>query len=333
MTDRKKDHIELAFQSRTGREEMDTRFHYEPLLSKHPAGKLSQYTFLGKTVQAPIWVSSMTGGTALAGHINRNLARACHEFGMGMGLGSCRPILSSDEHFADFDMRHIIGDDLPFYANIGIAQLEEYVFKGDVKPVERLVERLRADGLIIHVNPMQEWLQPEGDLFSQAPIDTIRSFLDMTSCPVIVKEVGQGMGPESLRELLRLPLEAIEFAAFGGTNFAQVELLRSPESRRNYFGPISRVGHDAFEMTRMVNAISDEEKVNCKHIIISGGIASFLDGYYLINYCHLPAVYGQASGFLKHAKGEYEELREFIFNQIEGLKLAYAYFRIKESSR
>ncbi|NTV84971.1 MAG: isopentenyl-diphosphate delta-isomerase, partial [Bacteroidales bacterium] len=162
MTDRKKDHIELAFNAKTGKEEIDRRFFYEPMMAKHPAAGLAPFTFLGKTLRAPIWVSSMTGGTKLAGHINHNLAKVCREFGLGMGLGSCRPILDNEEHFEDFDMRGIIGDDLPFYANLGIAQLEEMVLKDDISPVNRLIERLRADGLIIHVNPLQEWLQPEG---------------------------------------------------------------------------------------------------------------------------------------------------------------------------
>ena len=333
MSDRKKDHIDLAFQARTGNDEIDSRFNYEPMLSHHPSGDLKPFEFLRKTLRAPIWVSSMTGGTELAGHINRNLARACREFGLGMGLGSCRPILYNDEHFADFDMRGILGDELPFYANLGIAQLEEFVLKGDISPVHRLIEKLRADGLIIHVNPLQEWLQPEGDLVSQPPIDTIRTYLEMTSYPVIVKEVGQGIGPESLRELLRLPIEAIEFAAYGGTNFAKLELLRSDASKQQFYGPISRIGHDALEMTGVINLISKEESILCKQVIISGGITSFLDGYYLINYCNLPAVYGQASGFLKFARNSYEELQNYVHYQVEGLKLAQAYFRIKESLR
>lgn len=334
MADRKKDHIDLAFQSKTGIEGIDRRFSYEPLLAKHPVAELPPFGFLGKTMRAPLWVSSMTGGTKMAGQINRNLARACNEFGIGMGLGSCRPLLESDEYFADFDMRGIIGDDLPFYANLGIAQLESFVMKGDISPVERLVEKLRADGLIIHVNPLQEWLQPEGDLFSQPPIDTITSFLEMTKYPVIVKEVGQGMGPESLHALLELPLEAIEFSAYGGTNFAKVELLRSDEFKQQYYEPISRIGHDALEMTRMVNMIIDgKSSVNCRQIIISGGIRSFLDGYYLINYCKLPAIYGQASGFLKYATQSYEELSKFVKYQIEGIKLAKAYFIIRESDQ
>lgn len=331
MSDRKKDHIELALKARTGPDEIDRRFYYEPLLAKHPVTGLKPFYFLGKQFRAPIWVSSMTGGTKMAGQINRNLAKVCREFGLGMGLGSCRPVLNSNEYLADFDMRGIIGEDLPLYANLGIAQVEELVLYGDITPVNNLVERLKADGLIIHVNPLQEWLQPEGNLFTQPPIDTIRSFIEMASYPVIVKEVGQGMGPESLRALLELPLEAIEFAAFGGTNFAKVELMRSDEFRQKYYEPISRIGHHAEEMVDMINEIVDgHTTVNCRQIIISGGIGSFLDGYYLISKCKLPSVYGQASEFLKYATQSYEELYKFVEYQIEGIKLASSYFILKD---
>jgi isopentenyl-diphosphate delta-isomerase len=334
MTDRKKDHIDLAFQAKTSMEEIDRRFYYEPLMAKHPVSDLVPFKFLGKMLKAPVWVSSMTGGTRLAGQINRNLAQLSREFGLGMGLGSCRTLLESDEHFPDFDMRDTIGKNLPFYANLGIAQVEEMVLNDDISPIDRLIEKLRADGLIIHVNPLQEWLQPEGNLFSQPPIDTIRSYLEMTSYPVIVKEVGQGMGPGSLRALLELPLEAIELAAFGGTNFAKLELFRADEFKQRYFEPISRIGHDAFEMTDMINDIlEDNIKVRCRQIIISGGIRSFLDGYYLISRCKLPAIYGQASGFLAYANQPYEDLKKFIKYQIEGLKLARAYLVIKDSDR
>ena len=119
MTDRKKDHIDLAFKARAQMDEIDRRFNYEPLMAKHPSGELPAFDFLGKTMRAPIWISSMTGGTRLAGKINRNLARACNKFGLGMGLGSCRALLESDEHLEDFDLRNIIGTELPFFANLG----------------------------------------------------------------------------------------------------------------------------------------------------------------------------------------------------------------------
>jgi len=104
--DRKKDHIELAFQSQVAVHSLDQRFYYEPLLAAHPtATTLAPFSFLNKTMQVPLWVSSMTGGTAMANTINHHLARACGEFGMGMGLGSCRSLLYSDEYLADFNVR------------------------------------------------------------------------------------------------------------------------------------------------------------------------------------------------------------------------------------
>jgi isopentenyl-diphosphate delta-isomerase len=331
VEDRKKDHINLAFKSRIPSSELDRRFYYEPMMSSHPARDLPVMQILGKQMRAPMWVSSMTGGTELAGKINRNLAKVCREFGLGMGLGSCRPLLHSDKHFEDFDMREIIGDEFPFYANLGIFQLEEMVLRGDITPALDLVEKLRADGLIIHVNPLQEWLQPEGDRFTQSPIETIRTFIEMASIRVIVKEVGQGMGPESLKALLEMPLESIEFGAFGGTNFARLELLRSAETKQQFYEPISKIGHDASEMTDLVNDIvNDNSSIRTKSLIISGGIRSFIDGYFLISKSSLPAVYGQASEFLRHASKSYDDLKEFVTYQLEGLKVASAYFRTKD---
>jgi isopentenyl-diphosphate Delta-isomerase len=329
LESRKKDHIELAFKSQTGMPEIDRRFHYEPLLKPHPRGGLQPFTFLGKTNRVPIWVSSMTGGTRMAGIINRNLATACHEFGMGMGLGSCRIILEDNTSFEDFNMRGIIGDDLPLWANLGIAQVEELLEKNRLFLAERLVERLRADGLIIHVNPMQEWFQPEGDILFHPPLDTIRHFLDRFRFPVIVKEVGQGMGPESLRQLLQLPLRAIEFAAFGGTNFARLELLRNENANTALFEPLSLVGEDAVSMMDYIRSIVEKEVPVCPELIISGGIKDFLDGYYLLQKSPLPAVYGMASTFLKYAREDYGTLREYMESQVKGLEMAYTYLTVK----
>lgn len=325
---RKKDHIDLAFKSQTSLFEIDNRFHYEPMLSAHPEKGLTPFTFLGKAHKIPLWVSSMTGGTQLAGTINRNLARACNEFGMGMGLGSCRIILNDDTYLQDFNMRPIIGD-MPLWANLGIAQIEELISNGKISLATSLVEKLEADGLIIHVNPMQEWFQPEGDVLKSAPIETIKKFLDTFKYPVIVKEVGQGIGPESLRQLLQLPIQAIEFAAFGGTNFAKVELLRNKEAQVALFEPMSYIGEDALSMVESINTIITSEDTVCKELIISGGVKNFLDGYYLLKKSTLPAVYGMASGFLKYAQKDYEELRSFVAGQVRGLEMAYAYLTVK----
>ena len=329
MEDRKKDHINLAFQSQTPKNLLDNRFNYEPMLAAHPT-ELKPFSFLGKNFQAPLWVSSMTGGTKLASKINQNLAAACKEFGFGMGLGSCRAILDDNAHFADFDMRDIIGNDIPFYANLGICQVEQLIENNSQHKITELIKRLRADGLIVHVNPIQEWLQPEGDRIKHPPIETIKRLLDLVQFPLIVKEVGQGIGPNSLYELLHLPLAAIEFAAYGGTNFAEIERLRGASANQQLIEPLSRIGADAYQMLDFVNNIYSEDKqIQCKQIIISGGIKSFLDGYYLLQKSSLPAVYGQASSFLAYAKEDYEQLRTYVASQIKGLEMAYAYLKIK----
>ena len=332
MTKRKKEHLELAMQSQTNLLMNDTRFDYEPLLSAHPDDTLKSFDFAGKKMNVPIWISSMTGGSEYSGTINRNLARACNEFGMGMGLGSCRVLLEDGEYFDHFDLREIIGDSYPFYANLGISQIEKMVLNDETDRITELVQKLKADGLIIHVNPLQEWLQPEGDKIAVPPIETIRSFLSKTNLKIIVKEVGQGFGPQSIKELLKLPVEAIELAAYGGTNFAKVELQRSNILRQKLLEPLSLVGNNAYQMIDEINKFTETQKseLYCKSIIISGGLKSFLDGYYLIKKCNLKSVYGQASAFLEYAREDYDRLKEFIQLQIEGLKLAAAYLKIRQ---
>lgn len=330
---RKKDHIELAFESRVEAHELDDRFNYEPLKSPHPApGSLPPLPFLGKTLRTPIWVSSMTGGTGHAGTINRNLARACAEFGMGMGLGSCRQLLSGDKHLADFDVRGALGPELPLYANLGVAQVEQLLAKRETGRIDALIERLRADGLIVHINPLQEAMQPEGDRLRQSPLSTLEALLKNAAFPVIVKEVGQGFGPASLHALMQLPLAAIEFGAAGGTNFSKLELQRGEAEKQRIFARFASVGHTASEMLDHTNQFHSAlaKKLRVRQLILSGGVADFLDGYYLIQKSVIPAVYGQASSFLKHARGEYEPLRRYVAAQVRGLELAFAFLTLKE---
>jgi len=328
---RKHDHIELAFQSQVQQMSLDSRFYYEPMLSEHPQGKAEPFYFLGKSFKTPLWVSSMTGGTALAGTINRNLAMAAAEFGFGMGLGSCRSLLTDNVHLPDFNVRHIMGDNLPLFANLGIAQIEKLIEKNQVNLIDKLIDKLSADGLIVHVNPMQEWLQPEGDRFKYPPIETLKRLIDLRpNLQIIVKEVGQGMGPESLKALMKLPILALDFAAAGGTSFSMLELLRSEKTYMEAYKPLASIGHSADEMVLFVNQILKEEKdILCREVIISGGIQSFVDGYYLINKINTSAIYGQASAFLKHARGNYEDLQRFISLEVAGLELAKRFFTLR----
>lgn len=327
-SDRKKDHIELAFESVVANQ--DKRFYYEPLFSGHPQGESDKVRFAGKQMKAPLWVSSMTGGTKEARIINRNLAKACGQFGLGMGLGSCRIILKDDEFLPDFQLRKEMGD-FPLYANLGVAQLEELFVDGAQKYVAELIKRTETDGLIIHVNPLQEWLQPEGDVFKASPLDIIQRTLDL-GLKVIVKEVGQGFGPKSLEALMKLPLTAIDFGAHGGTNFSKLEMHRSDTMRHEAYDKVAAWGHSAAEMVDFYNTLKVQMGgANCgADIIISGGVRDFLDGYYHIQRINANAIYGQASAFLKHARGSYAELEEYVDLQLNGLKLAHTYLRLRD---
>lgn len=322
----------MAFKSQILQDALDKRFYYEPILSGHPKNDEDiSVDILNSKLKVPIWVSSMTGGTALAKTINTNLAKACHEFGMGMGLGSCRSLLDSNDRLSDFAMREYMPNQ-PLYANLGVAQIEELILADKLHLITEVVDKLEADGLIIHVNPMQEWLQPEGDIYHMAPIEMIKQIIDkLPELKIIVKEVGQGMGPKSLEALYALPIQAVDFAAGGGTNFAKLELFRSEENEKHHYEGLARVGHSAEEMVELVNSIIYNlgDRRECHETIISGGVTDYLDGYYLMNKINMKAIYGQASTFLKNSMDDYETLRNHIINQVNGLKVANTFLTVK----
>ncbi len=327
--ERKKDHIVLAVSAQLDRAEIDERFFYEPLLAAHPEHTDLSLSFLGKTLKAPLWISSMTGGTGEARHINQNLARVCREFGLGMGLGSCRVLLEdnaeSKKYFPDFNLRPVLGDELPLFANLGIAQVETLIAKGETAKIEMMLESLKADGLIVHINPLQEWFQPEGDRLQVSPLETLTKLCSLLKTKIVVKEVGQGMGPRSLKALLDLPIAAIELAAFGGTNFTRLEQMRA----KNQNTAFSHVGHTALEMVQFLNELAGGNALyKKKQILISGGIKNCLDGFYLRENLEFTSVIGQAKNFLVHAEN-YESLAKFTAEEIAGLKMAKAYLTVK----
>ena len=317
--ERKKDHITLANQSQTDKNTIDSRFYYEPVFATHSDKKIKEIEFAGKKMKYPIWISSITGGTDKAKSINTNLAKVANKFGLGMALGSCRSILNNNDNISDFDLRNTIGNQQPFYVNLGIAQIEKLIANNNISQISDLINKLKADGLFIHINPLQEAFQPEGDKFDTPPLKTIETLLSKIDTNIFVKEVGQGFGPESIKALLNLPLKGIEFGAFGGTNFAKLELLRS-----NNTNPLASVGHTIDEMISYIN----ENKTD-KEIIISGGINSYLDGYYYMNIINAKAVYGQAYNMMKCASESYEKLEEYIKKEIEGLELAYSLLKVR----
>lgn len=321
---RKRDHIDLTMKAQSASSVIDNRFYYEPLFNAHPDQNTSlKINFLNKTLNAPFWISSMTGGVGPARHINQNLAKVAREFGLGMGLGSCRVLLESNQYFEDFNLRPVLGEELPFFANLGVAQLEELFTLNKQNKILELLKSLNVDGLIMHINPMQEWYQPEGDRFLVSPFETLlklKELLAPTNYKLIVKEVGQGFGPQSLEALVKLEVNAIELAGFGGTNFSKLEYLRDKEAEKKQNQALVNVGHTALEMVQVLNQLS---KTNHKmpEIIISGGVKDYLDAYYLNSLSLANSVCGMAKNFLSVSEN-YEDLRFYVESQVEGYKMA-----------
>jgi len=186
--------------------------------------------FLGKRLRLPLLISSMTGGTAEAMAINRCLAAAAQHAGLALGVGSQRGALERAELAPTFRVRDLAPDVLLF-ANLGAVQLN----KGyGVEECRRAVAMIEADALILHLNAMQEALQPEGDHQWAGLLRRIEAVCRALPVPVVAKEVGWGIAPDTARELASAGVTAIDVAGAGGTSWSQVEMhrARSPLAAR-----------------------------------------------------------------------------------------------------
>jgi len=176
-------------------------------------------------LHAPILISSMTGGTEQAGRINRVLAEAAQETKIAMGLGSQRAAIESPELQSSFQVREYAPDILLF-ANLGAVQLN---YGYTLKECQLAVDMIEADALILHLNPLQEAVQPEGDGNFAGLLTKIEAICDQLTVPVIVKEVGWGFSENTVRMLASAGVAAIDVAGAGGTSWSQVEMHRTDD--------------------------------------------------------------------------------------------------------
>ena len=183
-------------------------------------------TVLGKKLSAPILIGSMTGGSEWAGELNHRIARVAARLGLGMGLGSQRAMLKHRETASTFAVRETTPDVPLLLGNIGAVQLNYGVTQSDL---EWLVERVQADGLFFHLNPLQEAIQPEGDTRFSNLLPQMQEIMKALPFPCVVKEVGAGISPRTARKLAQLPLAGVEASGVGGTSWARVEGYRAAE--------------------------------------------------------------------------------------------------------
>jgi isopentenyl-diphosphate delta-isomerase len=180
-------------------------------------------TFLGKKLRAPLLISSMTGGFDLASKVNCNLAEAAERTGVAMGVGSQRVALEKPEVAFSFQVRSVAPDIL-LLANLGAVQLN---YGYGAKECQKAVEMIDADGLVLHLNVLQELIQPEGNRNFRGLAAKIAEVCDALSVPVVGKEIGYGISDDAALRLRAAGVKAIDVAGKGGTSWFAVEKARS----------------------------------------------------------------------------------------------------------
>jgi len=225
---RKSDHIRINLEENVNFKQTTTgleKYHF--LHQALPELDLNQVdtsvSLFNKSLQIPLLISSMTGGTAEARHINLALARAAEQTGVAMGVGSQRAAVEDAALDDTFQVRRV-APSIVLLANLGAVQLN---YGYTVDQCRQAVEMIEADALILHFNAIQEAVQPEGDVNFAGLLAKVEQVCRGLSVPVIAKEVGWGFAPDTVRQLVAAGIAAIDVAGAGGTSWSQVEMYRT----------------------------------------------------------------------------------------------------------
>ncbi|WP_372706610.1 type 2 isopentenyl-diphosphate Delta-isomerase [Brevundimonas sp.] len=296
ITSRKDQHLDviLAGKARHGLDTgfADVRFVHEALPDLDH-GKIDLGTdFFGRRLKAPLLISSMTGGPARAEAINARLAEAAQHLGIALAVGSQRAALESGGH-AGLDMAlRLKAPDTPILANIGAAQLTRGF---GVDEARRVLDMIAADALIVHLNPLQEACQPEGDRDWWGVGAALEALVKALDAPVVVKETGAGMSAATAKRLLAMGVAAVDVAGAGGSNWGTVEGERATaEADKAHAAAFADWGIPT------ARSIADIRSVCPRALIIgSGGVRDGVDAAKAIR---LGAdMVGQATGVLAAA--------------------------------
>ncbi len=317
MSRRKQDHIEAVLSGAANARSVSAGFdqvHFEhcALPELDLADIDLSTTFLGKSLQRPFLISSMTGGHARAATINAVLAEAAQQLGIALGVGSQRVALSGGGFDGTDGSLRRIAPDIALFGNVGAAQLREF----PLDAMRRAVDMIQADALIIHLNPLQEALQARGDTCWSGLLARLEAVCVALPVPVIVKEVGFGISAPVARRLAECGVAAIDIAGAGGTSWSAVEGQLASDPQRAALAEIYRDwGIPTTTALRQVSAA-----VPHLPLIGSGGIRHGLDAAKAIRLgAHLV---GQAGPLLRAAIEGIEPLLAHFALLEQGLRLA-----------
>jgi isopentenyl-diphosphate delta-isomerase len=223
----------------------------------------------------------MTGGYKDAVRINRGLAEVCAQKNIPLGVGSQRQALEDSTYHRSYSVVREVAPHIPVFGNIGASEVARLK---DASPVKRLADLIQADGFVVHLNPLQEFLQPEGDPRFRGVLDGIAMLVKNLGIPVIVKEIGAGLSGSVARRLIDAGVRIIDVAGSGGTSWAGVEILRRnglEKTRKKKYQ--SRDYAPAFwdwgipTTEALVQAAELKIKTPGLSVIASGGLANGLD--------------------------------------------------------
>lgn len=228
VTDRKQDHIDAVLNDplveRNTQGFENIRLMHRALPECDFASLDTSTSFLGKSIQFPFLIASMTGGASQnLGNINRHLAEAAQACNVPMAVGSQRAMIVDDAAKQSFEIRRF-APDIPLIANLGAVQLN-YGF--GVDEARRAIDILQADALYLHLNPLQEVIQPEGDTNFARLAEKIHHLAEKIEVPIILKEVGSGLSPQDIELGLSAGIRHFDIAGRGGTSWSRIEAHRS----------------------------------------------------------------------------------------------------------
>lgn len=308
LEQRKADHIRINLEEDVGFDRLTTgleqyRFIHQALPELDLVEIDLDMSFFGKSLKAPLLISSITGGTERAFIINRTLATAAQEAGIAMGLGSMRAALEDPSLAESFRVVRPVAPDILLFANLGAVQLN---YGYTVEHCRRAVDMVEANALFLHFNILQEALQPEGNTNFTGLLDKIEAVCNSLEVPVVAKEVGWGFSEDIARRLADVGVAAIDVAGAGGTSWSQVEMYRADtEPRRRAAATFRDWGIPTAESIQMVRRATAHLP-----IIASGGLRNGLD---IAKTIALGArLAGMAGPFLKAAVVSTEAVLETI---------------------
>ncbi|MGK9066753.1 type 2 isopentenyl-diphosphate Delta-isomerase [Stutzerimonas chloritidismutans] len=318
IAERKNDHLDIVLDPRRACSTVDSGF--AALTFEHcaaPELRLEDVdiraVLFGRTLSAPLLISSMTGGAARASQINRHLAEAAEALGIALGVGSQRIALETGADQGLTRQLRQLAPSVPLLANFGAAQL---VAGYGIDEAQRAVDMIEADALIIHLNPLQEAVQVGGDRDWRGVLAAIEALALRLPVPLIAKEVGAGISPAVALRLLQAGVSVIDVAGAGGTSWAAVESERTQSPRQRAIAKaFTGWGIPSAQAIAGVRHACPDA-----YLIASGGIR---DGIDVAKAIRLGAdLVGQAAGVLDAALVGPEAVVEHFQIMIEQLRIA-----------